>query len=168
MKKLLCLVPVVMLFAVIGTPNARADSYDATFTCSSCFATPEIPSGVTFPTPTTFTITYGPITFSDFILSAPDAPTDTYEWSTAGFQCCASNDNPPINSQEFYITDETDGVTSTGTWEGTQLGNGNGSLTFSPASAATPEPAPVFLMLLGVGLMFLMRKRFVFCAPRTV
>jgi hypothetical protein len=43
----------------------------------------------------------------------------------------------------------------------------SGSLTFSPASTAAPEPTPLILMLLGAGLIFLMRKRFIIHMPRT-
>jgi hypothetical protein len=42
-----------------------------------------------------------------------------------------------------------------------------GSLTFSAVSTAAPEPTPLILLLLGAGLISLMRKRFVLRTPRT-
>ena len=181
MKKSLCLVPVVMLFAVIGTPNARADSYTANFTtcsenvlpipCAGFVAAPD----VTFSDPTNIAITFVPGGLAsavfNFTLPAADSPTDTYRWSV--ISCCTDFTATPY-SDYFNLADLTTNMSSTtvvsSSFNGSPLFTLDyirGTLTFSPASTATPEPSTVVLMLLGVGLILLMRKRFAFGAERT-
>lgn len=170
-KKLLCVVPALLLFAMVGAPNARADSYTPTFSCvpggvGSDFQCPfsELNAvtapDVSFPAPTSIVVTVvtEPAVF-DLNLAPPDSPSDTYEWGYS--------DGGPFAGYSyagFVLTDETTNLSDSVTLyeQGLPLTFGlieSGPLVFSPASAATPEPTPVILMLLGVGLVFLMRRR---------
>jgi len=176
MKKLLRIVPALLVFAMIGAPNARADSYTPTFSCtsipSSDFGCYFIANGytapdVSFPSPTV-QVTVNSHAY-DVTLSAADAPTDSY-----GYEFAEGSVYPaPVNTYgDFLINDLTTGKTdSTSDFIGNFVAPpviGDGTLTFSPASAAAPEPAPVILMLLGAGLIFFVtRKRFVMRTPRT-
>lgn len=157
MKKLLCVVPGLLLFAMIGAPNARADSYTPTFTCTGTCSTAGLPTApdVSFPSPTEITITWGnaqPLTFTDL-----GEPTDSYTW----FDQTSVNDGEVV--ENAYVDDVTTNEfqSHTGFAFDSPVGQETGTLTFSPASAATPEPSPAILLLLGAGLIFLMRKRFV-------
>jgi hypothetical protein len=178
MKKLLCVVPVLLLFAMIGAPNARADSYTPTFSCtpplSSDFGCYFVSNGytapdVSFPSPTV------QVTVSnemyDVTLSTGDGPTDSYTYEFAEANGTAP---PPFHNTLFgglSIDDLTTGTMNNATdFLGYDMVAppliGEGTLTFSPVSAASPEPIPVILMLLGVGLIFLVRKRFIMPAAR--
>lgn len=176
MKKILCVVPVLLLFTVIGAPNARADSYTPTFACETgplnCFGPPAAPSA-SFPGPTDLTVTFAypmnpSIPTFTINLSASDGPTDVYWWSYGSNQY-------PIEGMfvgNFQITDLTTNITNNmGLSSATGLPYSDdisqGPLTFAPATSAAPEPTPVILMLLGVGLIFFMRRRFAMRVPRT-
>jgi hypothetical protein len=173
MKKLLSVVPVLLLFTMISAPNAHADSYTVTITCASngCppFLEPPTASDVSFPAPTTIVLTIfaggGQWFPADIALPSPDLPTDDYQWSYSTINCCDSdNPNPPGS---VTISDLTDGQSVTNFYGFGFFGDSHGTLTFSPASAAAPEPTPIILTLLGAGLMFFMRRRFVMRSPRT-
>lgn len=169
MKKLLCFVPALLLFATIGAPNARADSYTPTFICER---TNQPCAGITapntsFPGPTDLTITVADLGTFTINLSSSDSATDSYSWTYA------SNEFPihGLYQGAFAITD---GNTRLENFEDfsspTPLLYSDdalqGSLTFSPASAAAPEPPGGLLMLLGAGLIVLLRKRFAVLLPR--
>jgi hypothetical protein len=176
MKKLLCVVPVLLLFAMIGAPDARADSYIPTFSCEqvpnhACFGPPTAPSA-SFPGPTDMTVAfkYFPTSVSPFTinLSASDGPTDTYLWSYG------SNQYPiqGLYVGGFSITDLTTGLEDRVSFSSTSPlpyidDVSQGPLIFTPATTATPEPASIMLMLLGVGLIVFMRKRFIMRISRT-
>lgn len=163
MKKLLCVVPVLLLFVMIGAPNARADSYDPVFTssCPQCAGFVPTAPAVSFPSPTEIDLTLDRTSFGAFPIPSPDAPGDTYSWS---YQALFSEST----SDTITISDLTDGQTVTETFLGGPVpGDNGGSLVFSPASSAAPEPTPILLMLLGAGLIFFVRKRFIMRVPRT-
>ncbi|MGH9573295.1 MAG: PEP-CTERM sorting domain-containing protein [Candidatus Acidiferrales bacterium] len=178
MKKLLCVVPALLLFAMIGAPNARADSYLPVFTCTGagtpCYGTPTAPSVVfSTSTPTVIYITAGfpspvPPFMQTLTLSASDTPADAYQWFFTtlfvGYSTDYGDDGFLVNT--FGITDETKGLTVENTFKARYGVDEGGSLMFSPANAAAPEPVPIILMLLGAVLIFLMRKRFVMRVPR--
>lgn len=167
MKKLLYLVPALLLFAMIAAPNARADSYTPNFSCQpGCPDGPPTAPNVTFspgePTAISVTAEGGldpanpvpvPVNLS---LPAADAPDDTYSWV---FGVIFGDYN--TGDSFFNIYDETNGSQVGITFSQGYDTAVQGPLTFTPASAATPEPAPVILMLCGVGLVFFMRKRFI-------
>ena len=151
-----------LVFALcFAAPNAHADSFTPSFTCpgggSGCFGPVLLPTApdVTFPSPT-FTITFDLVTFS-LTLSAVDLPGDTYNWhaDTSGF-------GPASSLFDFDITDTT-------THESTNVSFGStdnpfqifGLLTFTavPTATPTPEPSSLALMLAGVGLVLMVRKK---------
>ena len=163
MKKLLCVVPALLLFAMVGAPNARADSYAPTFTssCPTCVGFVPTAPTMSFPSPTAIIITLDQTNFGAFPIPSPDAPGDTYSWSYQALVGESAQDT-------ITISDLTDDQPVSETFLGAPVGGVNkGSLMFSPVSASTPEPTPVILMLLGVGLIFFTRKRFMTDTPRT-
>ena len=104
----------------------------------------------------------------DLVLASPDLPTDTYIWiacpPTETTQCVTSTPLPPgwiANTNIFQIYDIDNSLSSfvslatCPSCESTTFESG--TLTFTPEAA--PEPSSVALLLLGVGLVFVMRKR---------
>jgi hypothetical protein len=150
-----------LLFVVIGAPNALADSFDATFTCSgTCTST---------PSSTTATLTpAGPNSIADFTwdtvswtFSLPInwRPTDSFSWN--GFSDITGSGTHFLS---FRITDLTvsnfldvqdDALCPT--LQACQVGFDSGVLSFSPV--ATPESSSIALVLAGIGLLLVIRKR---------
>lgn len=184
MKKLLCVFPAFLLFALINVPNAHADSYTPTFSCNlhassdlGCYyiGNGYTASEVSFPTPTIQVAVPNPDGVNevyDVTLSASDTPTDSFTYEFAEYNSPAP---PPFNfalDAQFWINDLTTGITnySASTFLDYSIAppvSGVGTLTFPPVSAAAPEPAPIILMLLGAGLIFFMRRRFAVPLQRT-
>ncbi len=164
MRKAIWVVPVLLLFAAIGAPNAYADSYTPTFTCTdTCVSLPTAPA-VSFPSPTTIQETWDTLVFT-LTLASPDAFGDTYMWENTYSISTAAL----ASGIDISIIDETTGLTSSysagyGGLNPFPLGGtpitDTGVLTFSAVS--TPEPGTSSLMLIGIGLlgsMVVMRKR---------
>lgn len=168
MKKLLCVVPALVLFAMIGAPNASADSYTATFACGNITAcTLGVPATqtVSFPSPTivmSFLVSGLEDTFN-VTLPATDTPADTYQWFFEAIRVGIPSDPGSYTYDDYIgVIDQTSGLTTQDYRPGAGIpADQGGPLTFSPVTAATLEPAPIILMLLGVGLIFVMRKRFI-------
>jgi hypothetical protein len=177
MKKLLCVVPALLLFAMISAPNARADSYTPTLICGNlpgnggCFPFPVASDKtVSFPAPI-LSVSTAPFAPSPINVQLPaaDSPMDTYTWNLEVINI------PPVPYENFAeqltIYDQTTHLTSVGSITAPgSLTTGDadfGTLTFSPVSAATPEPAPVLLMLFGAGVIVFVRKRFATHIPST-
>ena len=149
-----------LLFAAIGAPNARADSFVPTFTCAgTCVSVPTAPD-VSFPTPTTIEFTWFTTMFS-IALPTGDLPTDMYAWDVA-----AINTAPETSFEEIFTifddnTNQQGSVSCFGDLAhpsvACEFGGGSGSLSFAPV--ATPEPSSVALMLAGIVLLWGMRKR---------
>ena len=152
MRKSLWTIPLLLLFAAIGAPPAHADTYNPTFTCTgTCVSLPTAPA-VSFPAPTTITETWDTIVIP-ITLPAADTPGDTYIWDNVFI-------TPTIIETDFI--DPTQNFTDAVVFTITQTPNLNvpgdrGILIFTPI--ATPEPPPGSLMLLGIGLVLLPRKR---------
>jgi len=136
-----------LLVGAFGASSAYADSFDASFTCTtSCVDVPTDP-GVIFPGPII------PISFFNqsftITLNNYDNPTDTFDWSigTNG------------SNWDFVITDVTNGYSNSGpSYQYDPSGGtpyGNGCVNFN----TVPEPGSVALLLLGVGMVFVARKR---------
>jgi PEP-CTERM motif len=146
MRKSLWIVPVLTLIAAIGAPTAHASMYTPTFTCTgTCVSVPTAPD-VSFPSPTSITVTWDSAVFV-VSLASPDLPTDTYGWH-------GNNINYPV----IDIADATTGTSAIAIGTG-PAGSADeiGGLSFTALS--TPEPSSFALMLAGVGLLFVMRKR---------
>ena len=152
MRKSLWSIPVLLLIAAIGAPPARADTYNPSFTCTGiCVSLPTAPA-VSFPAPTTITETWDTIVIP-ITLPAVDTPGDTYIWDNVFV-------SPTIIETDFI--DVTQNFTDAVVFTITQTPNLNvpgdrGTLIFTPI--ATPEPPVGSLMLLGIGSVFVMRKR---------
>jgi hypothetical protein len=143
-------------FLVLGAPNARADSYTATFTG---FLSPGA-LDVTFPAPT-LTIDYDwifiPPANRPFIITLPaiDSPGDTYTWQIGIHPL----PDPPCEVC-FEIFDSTTNERS-----GDDFGNNNGPifitgigpLVFTPV--ATPEPSSIAMLLFGAGIILLVARK---------
>ncbi len=166
---------IILLFAATGAPKARADSYAATFTCSAasvCNAqiTPTAPD-VTFPSPEiNETWTDSETVFvSTLILSPLDSPTDAYSWINTTFPDPGSIALLDFTMQITDLTTDTSemmsGATIANPDDSGQGVSDFGNLTFThitptgKSPATTPEPNSFFLMLTGIGLVFVMQKR---------
>jgi PEP-CTERM motif len=163
MRKSLWIMLAALLVA-IAAPSAHADSFTATFSCSgTCVGgTPTAPD-VTFPAPV-IDVTWNGLLFQFHLLYHAPSPQDQFSWT--GF-----NDYDEGRDTLLQYIDITDQTTET-TWSSTgysTFANGKssqatGALAF--AAVATPEPSSYALMLLGVGLVFVLRKRIVQRLPQ--
>ena len=141
------------LVMAVGAPNAHADTLPATFTCGICVGgTPTAPD-VLFPAPVV-DVTWNDLLFH-LTLPSSDLATDSYQWSGH-----TTSGGGEIFLQDFTIHDLTNGtevnmVHDTG--KGVIAPLDGGTLVF--AAVAAPEPSSYALMLLGVGLVLVMRKR---------
>ena len=144
MRKSLWIMLAVMVVAV-GAPNAHADSFSVTFTGTP---TPTA-SDVTFPSPTLDIMWQG----FTFLLTLPSSslPTDSYSWGSC--RSCGPTGGAVIN---IFDANTNINTFSTEAAVPTTFLLDAGPLTFTPVAA--PEPSSVALMLLGVGLVFVMRK----------
>jgi hypothetical protein len=149
MRKALWFIPVLFLLLAIVTPCARADS--VTFTCTAmCLAPVPTAPDVTFPSPT-LDITFDSQTL-DLTLSSEDVDTDAFTWFTSNNQFIISDNNVLGFMGTSGVADNSEEVEDEG-----------GALLFTPATASTPEPGTVTLMLVGTGLVLVMRKRIGLC-----
>jgi hypothetical protein len=163
MRKSFWIIPAV-LFVVIGVPNAHADSFTATFTCTgSCSSTPSSTTGTFTPSgPNSLgAFTWDTVSWGPFILPADWLPTDSYSW--VGFLDTTATG--ATNFLTFRITDlnvspllnivQSDKLCPT--LQACQTNFDFGVLSFSPVT--TPEPRSVALLLAGIALLLVMRKR---------
>jgi hypothetical protein len=144
MRKAMLFLTVVL---ALVAPNAHADSFEPFFTTMGCVGVCALPtaSDVVFPAPTTMDVTFDGVSAAVSIPSG-DESTDNYVWfaSVVG------------SSLNFLLID----TVGPGFPDGCQGYTGCGTLGFAPVSTTTmPEPSSVALMLVGVGLVFVMRKR---------
>lgn len=145
MRKLLWIILTVLVLAV-GAPIAHADSYEPFFTTMGCVGVCALPTAtdVVFPAPTTMDVTFDSLSA---VVTIPlgDKTTDNYVWyASVG------------SSLTFYLVD----VVGPGYPDGCQGYTGCGTLGFGVVSTPTmPEPSSSVLMLLGVGLLLMARKR---------
>jgi hypothetical protein len=153
MRKSVWIMLAVLLVA-IGAPNARADAFTPVFTTNGCSGTCLLPTApdVTFPSPTTMDVTFGNTsdgTITSVAIPSGDAAGDAYSWSAQNV----------LTSVSFILSDVTNAGT-TFSCNGFVDRTGAlscGTLTFSAVTA--PEPSSAALMLLGVGVLFVLRKR---------
>ena len=152
MQKSLWIILSALVLSLVA-PNAHADSFTPTFTClGTCVSTPTAPD-VSFP-PNTITETWDGFTIT-LSLDSSDKPTDDYSWQNE----IQVEDLFVEDRVVFLITDTTNNITSINDM---LLGpqpehpTDTGLLSFSPV--ATPEPSSLALILLGIGLVFWVRK----------
>ena len=146
---------VLALLVVGGAPIAHADSYAATFTCTSGCNTPPTAPDVTFPSPI-LTVTFKGLTFDFPARPSGELPGDDYGWSQGISSCGVVG---PLICAELDITDFSRDETLPSFVHNPPLnfGTAAGDLTFSKVSA--PEPSSLALIPLGLGALLVMRKR---------
>jgi hypothetical protein len=114
-----------------------------------CLAPVPTAPDVTFPSPT-LDITFDSQTL-DLTLPGYDVDTDSFNWFTSNNLFIVA-DNDQLYGQGSSVADNSEAVEDEG-----------GVLLFTTAPASTPEPGTVTLMLLGIGLVLVMRKRIGLC-----
>jgi hypothetical protein len=167
MRKCLWIIPVLLLFAAICAPNALADTlftYTYTYTpvAGSTFSFTTVPldpallgtfQGVTTITAETLTGNYSANVLVGYVLdgSNPGAPGANLLTQTTGGIA------PP---EDFFSPSD---YTTAGTYNGNCADNcftGPITDTLTVTLVQTPEPSTYGLMLLGVGFLLVMRRRF--------
>jgi len=167
MRKLLWIMLAVMVVAV-SAPNAHGDGFTPTITCTGlpvAACTPP-PFAIFTPGAPVGTVEIGLPSVGISIsmdLNSGGAPTDTFDWALGTGSAGGVN--------EFILdvnTGQGIGVpfTCASISSVPGLHCGDGTLTFTPVAA--PEPSSVALMLLGVGILFVMRKRVGYSRPSAV
>src|SRR5260370_1307660 len=145
MRKSLFIIPMLLLFAFLGAPSARADMYTPVFTCAGTCVSQPSALAVSFPSvPLPITETWNSYTYTISFAQNPtifDAPQDQYTWSNflqpCGFGC--------VNALAYLIQDLTTGDTAasgiisvpnppTGIY-----GTDNGTLQFIPVAPPNPS-----------------------------
>jgi hypothetical protein len=148
MRKAMWMTLALLLGAIVA-PCARADG--VTFTCMATefvpcsVAAPTAPD-VTFPSPT-LVITWDSQTF-DLTLPSGWLATNSFSWF-------ASNDLFIISDLSLGLSPPVEFPINTNSPD---VNDENGKLTFTGATASTPEPGTITLMLVGIGLVCVMRK----------
>ena len=138
-----------LLLVVAVAPAARADSFDASFTCTAACASVPTDPVVWFPSPI-IPISFYSKTFT-VTLNSGDSPTDKYTWGIGS------------NSSNWYfqINDVTTGWSDSGPSFGFDQWNpapfGSGCVNFDHVLA--PEPYSGALLLLGIACILLVRRR---------
>jgi len=172
MKRVVWVGLALFLLTMIGVPSARADSYKPAFTCNGNCSHSEA--------------AFREMSFDEISGHGHDAAHRMSRWNrhaafdmgNTGDNDNQGNDNDQGNNNDQGSNDQGAMGTPPPASPGSGMGPGSGSgscgcsssssptgsptssPTSSPTTAATPEPSSVILMLLGVGLLFLTRKRF--------
>ena len=168
----------IAAFVAISGPRAHADTYSVTFTCTAdCFSPVPTMPDITLPgTPVIISETWSGVTYDVFLaasVATPASASDYWEWTDTATACSTAVAEDPASCvvgeeyYSFYIFDTDDGASwMGGNAVGVDFGPENigvsesGTLSFTDLSpTATPEPGSVVLMLLGVGFVFVMRRR---------
>ena len=167
MRKALWIVPALLVFATVVAPCARADT--VTFTCpgdpanpapgNPCFVAAPTAPDVSFPGPT-LVITWNSQTFD---LTLPSDWSDT----DANVVWGASNGLFIAYDPEHLFEQEPFTFISTSLPSGEGISEG-GPLTFTPGTVPAPEPGTSVLMLLGIGVLLVARKRIARGLPQAV
>jgi PEP-CTERM motif-containing protein len=159
MRKSLWIIPVLLLFGAVVAPSVRADS--VTFTCTAhCPAAVLAPTAlnVTFPSPA-LVISFDNQTL-DLTLPSEDLDTDTYTWFTSNNLFIISDTNQAFDLGAD-VADDSGGNNPGDAVVEDMYGNLSFNNTTPPVS--TPEPGTVTLMLVGIGLVLVVRKRIGLC-----
>lgn len=152
MRKTMWMILALLLGAVVA-PCVRADS--VTFTCYTlgvCVVAPPTAPDVTFSSSgTTLDITWYSQTF-DVTLPGDWSDTDSMYWGASNSEFIIGDNNHVFDLEPYVYPINTTLPSGAGISEG-------GPLTFTSGSVPTPEPGTSALMLLGIGLVLVMRKR---------
>jgi hypothetical protein len=145
----------VVLFLTAGAPSVRADSYTATFSCTTPCGSLPTAGPVTFPSPGSIDVSYYGYSFP---LHLGGEFGDTYSWVAINTTTLIS----PLPTLSFDIFDETRGVDEYLVIfvpsDFTLLNSReSGTLVFS--TIATPESSSLTLLLVGVGALVALWKR---------
>jgi hypothetical protein len=166
MRKSLWIILSVLVVA-FGSPIAHADSFVASFECHlRCGFLPVSQNLVSFPDPVLeIFIAPGASPRFEVVLPSSDFPSNAYTWID---NISVSSDGRTTRGS-INVFDHSTGSDSVGRWRSFHspflLFPGDysdmGRLQFSPvfSAVAAPEPSSVGLMLLGIGLVFAVRKR---------
>jgi hypothetical protein len=155
MRKSLWIIPALLLVAVIAVPQAQADMYSVAFV-----------GGTTTPVDPTIAVNgSGQITFLNvtddgyqFSFNAPfGAIGDDFSWQLF-LASCTNACSYVQENLEIIDGGEYEFVTSQNLFGGPIISDG-GTIQFTDTSIITPEPATGVLMLIGVALAVVMRKR---------
>lgn len=160
MRKLFFIL-LAVLFLAVGAPNAQADSYTATFTCTTVCDSLPTASAVSFSSLVSVDVSFDGYSF---VLSLPSgvAFNDSYSWYAENSVANPYTSSGGPHTLSFAIYDATTGTGANSTVDVPSsfalTNNSNaGALAFSPI--ATPEPRFLTLMLIGVGALLAFRKR---------
>jgi PEP-CTERM motif-containing protein len=167
MRKPLWTIPVLLLFAAIGAPNAHADTlYTYTFTSYGPGVNNIVLSWTTEPiiavtgdTP----LTAGQLTSASLtgtVLYPATILSVDLDDSGLGDQETVLSDGILLGQDNFAIGDYSEA----GAYISQPAPDEVDVLTVS--AIQTPEPSTGALMLIGIGIMLLMRKRIALCLPQ--
>ena len=141
MKKAVWVGLALFLLALIGVPNARADSYKPAFTHSEGSS-------------------HNSAAIRHFSFD------ETGEASREGAHRFGRASHHGAVAGVDEGAGDNDGDHDTAAAGSSDSGTGMGSSGSSVPTATTPEPTTLILMLLGIGLLFVTRKRFIPSVPR--
>ncbi len=146
------------VFVAIAAPNAHADTFTATFTCTQAGGCSFLPTAlaVSFPSPTSITETWGPFV-GTIPLPAPTSPLDSWSWANQ----VLSNGSARLCVRDLSLGPEPQIFCALVSGLDSVFASDIGALAFVaiPPPSSVPEPSSVALMLFGIGLVFVMRKR---------
>jgi hypothetical protein len=158
MRESLWIVPVLSLFAAIGAPAARADSFTYSYTWSSPSA------GISFTTAPIAGVTMATT------VPAADLTAATSSGSWAG--CATASvvlDQGGQGGTELHLNGSSCGVLTVEIFDSYAQSDYTTPGTYTDAStkstlvvtdvSATPEPSSLALMLVGIGFLLVMWKR---------
>lgn len=143
--------------ASFGANDARADAFTPVFNTTGCLSGPcLLPTApeVTFPSPTTMTVNLFGLS-QLVIIASGYLPGDTYTWIAN--RLIEDPHSPPVLI--FDYGDLTQGTASRPLTCESTPDLSCGQFTFVPVATATPEPISLALVLSGIGLVLVMRKR---------
>ena len=153
MRKLIWIVPVLLVLGAAAAPNAKADSI-------SFFGGTTPPSTASVSISGTDAITLGSITddgytftFSSALQASSHPYTDSYSWLFDNYSA--------FGFEDLLIEDDTTGSTvyDEPGYVGNGFGTESGTASVSGTVATAPEPGTLALLPLGLVALFLMRKR---------
>jgi hypothetical protein len=167
MRKSLLITIVLLLFAALGAPNAYAQTYSPIFTCTGICGSLPTATDVSFPSPTSITVTWESMIYT-LALPSPDQANNYYVWTTYLFPT-NTNLYPPcignvlLTCSQLDISDANNGITNyvneqvCASCVFTAPAYQTGEIIIG-TPVITPEPGTSGLMFLAMGLMIVMRK----------